>query len=350
MTIKLISRSEGDLCVRYKPHTFDEVVGQKAIVKSVRSAVKTKNSSKCYLFHGESGCGKSTMAFIMALALNCDNLDKNGNPCCSCSRCKSIMSGNMPDYKEINAAEAAGIDQARAIIEELKLNPMFGKVKIYVFNEAHGMSSKAQDALLQDMDKMPEGAYIILTSTEPKKIRKPLINRCESYNFKILDRQEISSLIDFVLTLEGKITSNKIKNKIIKKSELRPRNALKLLQVVINIGVSDEDSLLKALEEEDEEHTNIVNLCRAIQNGRYKWEEIMSIYKKIGMDPSSVYVILGSWFKSTLEKTTGRNISPKSRLVKTYNALEFFIGDLPQVRPETRVIHSIFGAWRAYLA
>lgn len=336
--IKLTSRGDGDLCSRYKPHTFDEVVGQYSTVKSLRAAVTSKNSSKCYLFYGESGCGKSTLAYIMALALNCTNLKRNGTPCGTCSNCVNIAKGRLIDYKEINAAEAKGINEVRSIIEDLKLSPMFGRVKIYVLNEAHGMTKAAQDALLQDMDNMPEGAYIILTSTEASKIRGPLKNRCESYKFNKLSAADIRDIVDHVMALEGGIISSAVRDVVIERSERRPRNTLKLLQTVLNIGLGDEKSIIEAIEDEDVEDSQIANLCRAIQY-RKSWTDIMSIYKKLNISTEATYYIMGSWFRSSLEKSHGED---------HYKALEFFTYDLPTVKPETRLVASIYKAYKAY--
>lgn len=342
MSINLTSRGEGDLCTRYRPHTFDEVVGQYTTTASIRKAVSSKNSSKCYLFYGESGCGKSTLAFIMALALNCSKLTKKGNPCCKCKNCLNVMSGSLIDYKEINAAEASGINEIRAIIEDLKLKPMFGKVKIYVLNEAHGMTAKAQDALLHDMDHMPEGAYIILTSTEAPKIRKPLRFRCESYEFRKLVKDKTRNIIDHVLALEGEVVSSKIRDLILSKSENRPRNVLKLLQTALNIGINDEKSLIEAIETDNAEDNSIADLCRAVQ---YKktWPEIMKIYKDLNLTTESIYYIMGSWFKRILESSKDR-----SQMEKNYKALSFFVGDLPNVRPENALMLSICGVYKVY--
>lgn len=342
MDIRLISRGEGDICKRYKPHTFDEVVGQYSIVESLRNAVISHNSAQCYLFHGESGCGKSTLAFIVAMSLNCKDLNKNGNPCCECSNCVSIMKGSFPDYKEINAAEATGIDKVRTLIEELKLTPMVGRVKIYVLNEAHGMSAKAQDALLQEMDKMPKGAYIILTSTEASKIRGPLKNRCETYRFNKLTKPKIRDLIDYVFALEGGIASSIIKETIANKSECRPRNALKLLQVAINIGVGDEKSIIEAIDTENAIEAGIADLCRLVQRKNSTWPQVVKTYKDLSMPAESTYYIMGSWFRSSLEKSSGAWLS------KSYKALGFFIDDLPSVKPESKLVHSIYGAWKSY--
>ena len=342
MTINLISRGEGDLCTRYQPHTFDEVVGQYTTTKSIRKAVTSKNSSKCYLFYGESGCGKSTLAYIMALALNCHNLSKKGNPCCKCKNCLSIMSGSLVDYKEINAAEATGINEVRSIIEDLKLSPMFGKVKIYVLNEAHGMTPKAQDALLHNMDHMPEGAYIILTSTEASKIKGPLRFRCEPYEFRKLVKNKTRDIIDHILTLEGEVVSSKVRELILSKSENRPRNTLKLLQTALNIGINDEKSIASALETDNAEDNNIANLCRALQ---YKktWPEIMKLHKDLNLTTESVYYIMGSWFKRVLE-----NSKDRSQMEKNYKALSYFVNDLPNVRPENALMLSICGTYKVF--
>lgn len=340
--INLIGRGEGDLSSRYKPHTFDEVVGQYATVKSIRTAVKSKNSSKCYLFYGESGCGKSTLAYIMALALNCINLRRDGNPCCKCSNCTNIMKGRLIDYKEINAAEAKGINEVRSIIEDLKLSPMFGKVKIYVLNEAHGMTKAAQDALLQDMDNMPEGAYIILTSTEASKIKGPLKNRCESYKFNKLSVTSINDIIDHVMAMEGGIITSNIKRAIVERSEYRPRNTLKLLQTVLNIGLGDEKNIIEAIENESIENNNIAVLCKAIQN-RKPWKTIMETYKKLDISTEAAYYIIGSWFRSSLERSEYNNHADKH-----YKALLSFTSEIPAVKPEARLVASIYEAYKAY--
>ncbi len=342
--INLKSRKEGDLCARYKPHTFDEIVGQYSTIKSIRKAVTLKNSSKCYLFYGESGCGKSSLAYVMALALNCLKPSKNGNPCCKCDNCLNIMKGKLVDYREINAAEAKGINEVRTIIEDLKLSPMFGKVKIYVLNEAHGMTKAAQDALLQDMDNMPEGAYIILTSTEATKIRGPLKNRCEAYKFNKLTLTNTKDIIDHVMALEGGIITSNIKDLIIKRSEKRPRNTLKLLQTVLNIGFGDEKSIIRAIEAEDVEESNIADLCRAVQYGK-PWPTIMSIYKKLDISTEATYYIMGSWFRATLEKSEGNPKDRGGRINKNFEALLPFINEIPAVKPETYLVASIYKAY-----
>ncbi len=345
--INLTSRGDGDLCSRFKPHTFDEVVGQYSTVKSIRAAVASKNSSKCYLFYGESGCGKSTLAYIMALALNCKKLKRDGNPCCECSNCINIAKGRLIDYKEINAAEAKGINEVRSIIEDLKLSPMFGRVKIYVLNEAHGMTKAAQDALLQDMDNMPEGAYIILTSTEATKIRGPLKNRCESYKFNKLSVRNIRDIVDHVMALEGGIISSVVKDVVIDRSERRPRNALKLLQTVINIGLGDEKSIIEAIEDENVEDSKIANLCRAIQDQK-TWSTIMSIYKGLDISTEATYYIMGSWFRSSVERSTAGIQYPNTNLSKNYKALCFFTDNLPIVKPEAYLVAAIYGASKTF--
>jgi len=134
------------------------------------------------------------------------------------------------------------------------------------------------------------------------------------------------------------VITTDVKKLIVDRSERRPRNTLKLLQTVLNIGLGDEKSIIRAIEAEDVEDSNIADLCRAIQ---YKkpWNEVMSIYKKLDISTEATYYIMGSWFRASLEKAHSK---------KHHEALKYFIGDLPTVKPETYLVYSIFGAFEVY--
>jgi len=264
----ILKRKEGDLCSAYRPQTFSDVIGQVAIVDSLRQAITNVNHAQCYLLSGESGCGKTTIARIIGMALNCENKDDNGDPCCVCVSCKNIANKRHIDFHEINASSKNSVNDIRKMEEEIRSRPLFGKVKMYVFDEAHRLTSEAQNALLKDTEDMPKGVYIILCSTEPKKLLPTLRNRCETYNFKLLSSEDISNLVQIVGVYENYYPSERVLDAIVEASGNRPRNALRFLQQALNLyqssGFMDEDRVFSIIGEADGEDKDIIELYKCI--------------------------------------------------------------------------------------
>lgn len=340
----VLKRKEGDLCTSYRPQTFSEVIGQPTIVKSLRQAMTNDNHSQCYLFSGESGCGKTTMARIIGMVLNCENKTNEGDPCCKCVSCISIANKNNIDFHEINASSKNSVNDIRKMEEEIRSRPLFGKVKTYVFDEAHRLTTEAQNALLKDTEDMPSGVYIILCSTEPKKIIPTLRNRCETYNFKLLSSAGISNLIQMVGVFENYYPPKKILDSIIKASENRPRNALRILQQVLNLHQSsnstDEEEALNIIGFKDEKDKEVMDLFRIILSNKSSWPSVMNVYKKVKIDKEAIRLVLAGCFRSMLERAASKE---KAELAS--KSLSLFIGPFPIVKPENQLVLSMYKAW-----
>lgn len=166
---------------KYRSSTFEEVVGQEYIVKSIKNAVKENKVGHAYLFCGPRGTGKTTMARLLAKAVNCENPENA--PCEKCENCVAANSGTHPDIVEINAANETHVEDIRDLIERSRLAPMQGKHKVYIIDEVHQLSSAASSALLKTLEEPPENVIFILATTDPQKLLPTIISRCQRYDF-----------------------------------------------------------------------------------------------------------------------------------------------------------------------
>ena len=164
----------------YRPQRFDEVAGQEHIITTLRHAVEENKIAHAYLFCGPRGTGKTTIAKLLAKAINCTG---NPKPCDECENCKEIASGNHPDVIEIDAASNNGVDEVRNLIDKVKYAPTQGKYKVYIIDEVHMMSTGAFNALLKTLEEPPAHVVFILATTEPHKILPTIISRCQRIVF-----------------------------------------------------------------------------------------------------------------------------------------------------------------------
>lgn len=176
----------------WRPQVFNEVVGQEKTVMALRNAVGQGRYAHAYLFSGPRGTGKTSVAKIMAKALNCENLHQ-GEPCNECSSCRDIIKGNFMDVVEIDAASNRGIDEIRDLREKVRVLPAQGRIKVYIIDEVHMLTSEAFNALLKTLEEPPDSVVFILATTEPHKIPDTIRSRCQSYYFRRLTEEEIVS-------------------------------------------------------------------------------------------------------------------------------------------------------------
>jgi DNA polymerase-3 subunit gamma/tau len=186
---------------KYRPSTFDEVVGQKSVVTTLLNAVKTGKLAHAYLFCGPRGTGKTTVAKLLAKTINCTS--EGERPCGRCANCLEIQESTFPDVIELDAASNNGVDEVREIIEKVKYAPLNGKYKVYIIDEVHMMTSSAFNALLKTLEEPPEYCIFILATTEPHKVLPTIISRCQRFDFKKIDHQVIEGRLKEVCDREG---------------------------------------------------------------------------------------------------------------------------------------------------
>ncbi len=179
---------------KYRPLTFDDVVGQEHIVETVKNQVMSNKIYHAYMFTGTRGTGKTTCAKILARAVNCEN-PKNGNPCNECATCKSILNGSLTDVYEIDAASNNGVDSIRELREDVIFTPALAKYKVYIIDEVHMLSTQAFNALLKTLEEPPEHIIFIFATTEINKVLPTILSRCQRFDFKRITVKDIKSRI-----------------------------------------------------------------------------------------------------------------------------------------------------------
>ncbi|QNQ81429.1 DNA polymerase III subunit gamma/tau [Lactobacillus sp. PV034] len=186
---------------KWRPKTFDDVVGQGAITDTLKNAITRNKISHAFLFAGPRGTGKTSCAKIFAKALNCTNL-QDGEPCNECENCLAADKGSMNDIIEIDAASNNGVDEIRDIRDKVKYAPTQGKYKVYIIDEVHMLSMGAFNALLKTLEEPPEHVVFILATTELQKVPATIISRTQRYNFKRISEQDLVARMQYILKQE----------------------------------------------------------------------------------------------------------------------------------------------------
>ena len=215
----------------YRPSTFEEVAGQEHIVKTLKNALATRKLAHAYLFAGPRGTGKTTMAKLLAKALNCD--EGIGCQCNECKNCKAIIDGTHPDVIELDAASNNGVDEIRELIDKVKYGTILGRYKVYIIDEVHMLSTGAFNALLKTLEEPPEHVIFILATTEPHKILPTILSRCQRYDFTKLSDDDINNRLRSVLEKEGIAYNEEAIKIIISLADGGMRDALSILDQVL---------------------------------------------------------------------------------------------------------------------
>ena len=218
---------------KFRPDNFDDVKGQDHIVTTLTNQIKANRIGHAYLFCGTRGTGKTTVAKILAKAVNCEH-PVNGSPCNECAMCKAIQAGTAMNVIEIDAASNNGVDNIREIREEVAYRPTEGKYKVYIIDEVHMLSTGAFNALLKTLEEPPSYVIFILATTEAHKIPITILSRCQRYDFHRISIDTIAARLSELLTAEGVEAEEKAVRYVAKKGDGSMRDALSLLDQCIS--------------------------------------------------------------------------------------------------------------------
>ncbi len=235
------------LARKYRPKTFSEVVGQVHVVKTLINALKTNKVSHALLFSGIKGSGKTTIARILAKALNCHQLKDQFDPCNQCGPCEEINKGIFVDVIEIDAASNRGIDQVRELIENLRYAPAKGRAKVYIIDEAHMLTKEAANALLKSLEEPPGHVYFILATTEPNKLPPTILSRCQRYDFRRIDFKTMVQHLRKICESEGYPMDMSALELIAKEAQGSLRDALTFLDQAMAYGARTKEDIINAL-------------------------------------------------------------------------------------------------------
>ena len=227
---------------KYRPQTFDEVVGQKHIIQTLKNAIVQDRIAHAYLFCGPRGTGKTSIAKIFAKMLNCE--DKEHAPCGECLNCQMVQNGSHPDIIEIDAASNNGVDEVRNLIDRVKYAPMQGTYKVYIIDEVHMMTTGAFNALLKTIEEPPAHVVFILATTEPNKVIPTIISRCQRFDFNKVSLQDLIVRLQIVCRSEKIDIDEEAIRLIAQLSDGGMRDALSILDqctafCTSNISVDD---------------------------------------------------------------------------------------------------------------
>lgn len=218
---------------KWRPRTFDSVVGQEDITNTLKNAIKRGTISHAFLFAGPRGTGKTSCAKIFAKALNCTNL-QDGEPCNQCANCLAADKGAMSDIMEIDAASNNGVDEIREIRDKVKYAPTQGKYKVYIIDEVHMLSMGAFNALLKTLEEPPEHVVFILATTELQKVPATIISRTQRYNFKRISQTDLEKRMKYILDQEKISYDDKAIAVIAQVADGGMRDALSILDQLLS--------------------------------------------------------------------------------------------------------------------
>ncbi|MFZ9718870.1 MAG: DNA polymerase III subunit gamma/tau [Chitinophagaceae bacterium] len=219
---------------KYRPQTFDTVVGQKHITTTLKNAIQHNQLAHAFLFCGPRGVGKTTCARILAKTINCDNLQPNGEACDACTSCKSFNEGASLNIHELDAASNNSVDDIRSLTEQVRFAPQMGRYKVYIIDEVHMLSSSAFNAFLKTLEEPPSYAIFILATTEKHKILPTILSRCQIFDFKRITLHDTMEHLQEIASKESIAADKNALQLIAQKSEGCMRDALSILDKIVS--------------------------------------------------------------------------------------------------------------------
>lgn len=219
---------------KYRPQTFDTVVGQQHITTTLKNAIRSNHLAHAFLFCGPRGVGKTTCARILAKTINCENLQPDGEACNTCHSCKSFNEGTSLNIHELDAASNNSVDDIRALVEQVRFAPQAGAYKVYIIDEVHMLSSSAFNAFLKTLEEPPPYAIFILATTEKHKILPTILSRCQIFDFKRITLQDTVDHLQEIAGKEDIAADEAALQLIAQKSEGCMRDALSILDKIVS--------------------------------------------------------------------------------------------------------------------
>lgn len=264
-----------ELFRKHRPTTFKQVFGQSKAVKQLQTALKADSLPHQLLFTGPSGCGKTTLARILKSRLDCSDRD----------------------FSELNCADFRGIDMVRDVRKAINLHPLGGTSRIWLIDEAHKMTSDAQNAFLKMLEEPPSHVYFMLATTDPVKLIKTIQTRCTEVQTVPMTTDAMNELLAYVLAKEEKTISQEVRDKLVECAEMSARKALVILQTVL--GLDNEEEQLNSILRASSQNQAIL-LARGLMNPRITWPEMVKIIKGIDEDPEGLRRLVLAYASNTL--------------------------------------------------
>ncbi len=329
-----------------RPEVFEDIIGQKQIVRILKNQIKSGTVSQAYLFAGTHGTGKTSTARILAKALNCMNAEAAAGdeaakiPCGECANCKAIKEGKFVDVIELDAASNNGVDDLRAIIDLVKYPPTIGKYKVFIIDEVHMLSPGAENAFLKTLEEPPEYAIFILATTDPQKVRATIRSRCMELNFKRVSEDELIQGMERICQRKGISITKDALATIAGKADGSVRDALSLLEQCMAAGDTniDRSLVLEYIGSAGEEF--YIGLTDAVYSGNIS-QALTDINDAI-VDGKDSRILLSDWLEHYRELMITKYVDKAEKII---NASEENIGRIRNQAKQIDIGH-IEGAIR----